>query len=283
MTATVHADRYSTTGVEHRKRGVVLHTSESGDTSYRALIALLGRPGDRPLGTSGERYGSAYHAVTLNVDALFDQVLGSGAGPYAGPPLNKTWWHVCMPARVAQSREEWLDGPSLAGIRGVAAFIVEKARSDGFPLRRLSDAELAAGAEGYVDHGAVSRVFRQSTHTDVGPHFPWDVLEAEIAARVVAVPAPLPPPTPPVIPPGGFAVFSQLVTFRGAVFAVYENGYKVWIPNEKALEMFRGLRSLGGHDTPSQVIDDTPQGLAVMHATGPVFGPIPPGRDAWGA
>jgi hypothetical protein len=189
-----------------------------------------------------------------------------------------------MPARVSQTREQWLDGPSLAGIRGVARFIVDESRTHGFPLRRLSDAELAAGGRGYVDHGAVSRVFKRSTHTDVGPSFPWDVLEAEIAALVQTVPPPPPAPAPPIVIPGGSDdMFSQLVTYKGATFAVYENGYKVWIPTPAALDMLRGLRALGGLSTPSQVLDDSAGSVAVMQATGPVLGPIPAGRDAWGA
>lgn len=102
---TVHPDRYSTTGVTDRKAGVVVHTSESDDASYGMLLTLLARPGDRPLGASGRKYGSAYHAITLNSGNLFDQVLEASAGPYAAPPLNKTWWHIVMPARVRQDRK----------------------------------------------------------------------------------------------------------------------------------------------------------------------------------
>lgn len=289
---TVHPDRYSTTGVATRKAGVVVHTSESDDATYPTLVVLLGRPGDRPLdpkNPTGRKYGSGYHALTLNTGDLFDQVLEASAGPYAAPPLNKTWWHICMPARVRQTRAEWLDGPSLAGIRAVAAFIVAKHLVDGFPLRRVSPLELAAGAEGYCDHWTVSRAFGKTDHTDVGANFPWDVLEAEIAARLqpaTPTPTPFPPPTLPTLPPNGDddPMFSQLVTYRGAVFAVYEAGYKVWIPNPPALDMFRGLRNLGGLPTPEQVLTDAdPQSVAVMHATGPVLGPIPGGRDAWGA
>lgn len=287
VTATVHPDRYSTTGVADRKAGVVVHTSESNDDSYPTLVALLARPGDRPLGNTGRKYGSAYHALTLNSGNLFDQVLEANAGPYAAPPLNKTWWHICMPARVRQTRGDWLDPASLAGIRGVAAFIVAKHHRDGFPLRRLTVAELAAGGEGYVDHWTVSRAFGETDHTDVGANFPWDVLESEIAAQLERTTVPAPPPfPPPTIPPtnGDDLMFSQLVTYRGATFAVYENGYKVWIPNPPALEMFRGLRNLGGRPTPEQVLaDGDPQSVAVMHATGPLVGPIPAGRDAWGA
>ena len=285
---TVHRDRYSTTGVADRKAGVVVHTSESDDTTYGALLALLARPGERPLGNTGRKYGSAYHAITLNHDNLYDQVLEATAGPYAAPPLNKTWWHICMPARVRQTRAEWLDTASLAGIRGVAAFIVAKHRRDGFPLRRLTVAELAAGGEGYVDHWTVSRAFGETDHTDVGANFPWDVLESLIAEQLGQTPPPAPPPLPvfppPTIPNGDDLMFSQLVTYRGAVFAVYENGYKVWIPHPPALEMFRGLRNLGGLQTPEQVLTDAdPQSVAIMHATGPILGPIPAGRDAWGA
>lgn len=282
---TVHPDRYTLSGVNRRKAGVIIHTSESGDGSYPALVAAFARPGDRPLGTTGRMYGSAYHAVTMNADNLYDRILGPEAGPYAAPPLNKTHSHICMPARVAQGRSEWLDGPSLAGIRAVARFIVDESQAHGFPLRRLTSAELKAGAEGYCDHWTVSTAFGKTDHTDVGRQFPWDVLEAEIAA-LSSTTTPPPPPAPPAprpsIIPGESTMFTQLVTFRGATFAAYSAGYKTWIPTVEALQMFRSLRSLGGQGTPETVLDNTPQSVAVMQATGPVLGPIPAGRDGWG-
>ena len=180
---SAHKDRYSTTGVSLRKAGVVIHDSETGDGSALSLIAAMQRPGDRLIAGSNppRYYGSGYHAIALNVGDDFEQLLGAEAGPFHAPPLNKTWWSICIPGRANQTRDEWLDEESYAGIRAAARFIVEKARSDGFPLERVDAAGLKAGRGGYTSHAEVSKAFRQTDHTDPGVNFPWDVLAAEIA------------------------------------------------------------------------------------------------------
>lgn len=193
----LHKDRYSTTGVPTRKLGVVVHDSESGDGSAAVLIELLKRPGDRPLpGTNPVRYyGSGYAAVT-DGNGGYIEIADATAGPYHAPPLNKNWWSICMPGRASQTTEEWLDQLSYNHIRGVAKFIVDKSKIDGFPLEKLNSHGLLAGDRGYCGHADVSNAWGQTDHTDPGRNFPWHVLAAEIAKLT----APLPPPPPPDIP-----------------------------------------------------------------------------------
>jgi hypothetical protein len=198
----VHPDRYSTGGVVQRKRGVVLHTNEGSDGSYASLKALLARPGDRPIDPSqpnGRKYGSAYHSLSKNdPTGAYDQVLPAAAGPYAAPPVNKTFWHHCIPGRAGQTRAQWLEDSSRQGILGAASFVFDKSRQDGFPLVRISAADLLNGAEGYCDHGTIASAYPASTtHWDVGPGFPWDVFAADLAA-LVALHTPPPPPTNPL-------------------------------------------------------------------------------------
>lgn len=202
-TALVHPDRYKAT-TNTRKTLIVVHDSEGSDGSYAVLRRLVTLPGDRlvdPKKPNGPKYGSAYHAITRNdAGATFDQVLPATAAPNAGPPVNATAWHICMPGYARQTEAEWLDAASRSGIRAVAKFIVEKCRLDGIPLVRRSVAELKAGLGGYCGHGDVSLAWGKSTHTDPSPTFPWYVLEADIralAAPAPAVPAPLPLPLPP--------------------------------------------------------------------------------------
>lgn len=180
----VHPDRYSLSKVVRRKLGVVIHTSESGDTSHDALVALMARPGDRPYtkpdGTTGY-YGSSYHAVTDGKGG-FTLMLGAEAGPFSAPPCNKDRWHICMPGRAAQTREDWLDPVSRQHIRAVARFVFDCARIDGFPTVRITPAQLAAGAKGYCGHRDVTYAFNiAGGHTDPGPNFPWDVLADDIS------------------------------------------------------------------------------------------------------
>lgn len=189
----LHPDRYSTSNVALTKHGVVVHDSESGDGTHDVLLRLLQSPGDRLiLGSSPPRwYGAGYHAISNGVGG-WTAVADATAGPFAAPPRNKDFWHVCMPGRAAQTREEWLDPISRNHILGVAKFIVSVHRHDGIPLYRLSSSQLLAGDRGYCGHAEVSNAWGQTDHTDPGRTFPWDVL----AGYIDSLAAPLPPPPP---------------------------------------------------------------------------------------
>jgi N-acetyl-anhydromuramyl-L-alanine amidase AmpD len=74
-----------------------------------------------------------------------------------------------------QSRAEWLDDYSRRNIARTAARTAELCVRYGIPVRRLSVADLTAGARGICGHVDVSRAWGQSDHGDPGPNFPWDV------------------------------------------------------------------------------------------------------------
>lgn len=186
----VHRDRYSPT-THLRKGGLVIHTAESPDGAAQSLINLMARPGDQPsTSRPGEFFGASYHAVTSNdpTDPIgYVQVQGADHGPYSAPPLNAYWWHICIPGYARQTRAEWLDPESLAGIRGAARYAVAKADADDFALTRRPSQWLAAFATpemlgvGYCGHVDVSLAWRKSTHTDPGAAFPWDVFAGYVA------------------------------------------------------------------------------------------------------
>lgn len=184
----VHGDRYGNLR-PMPPAFVVIHTTEGseGPSAAEGLASVLGRPGDRTT-SSGSRYGSSYHAIA----DTFPHVIRATAWPrvaFAAAGGNTQGLHIVIPGKAGQTRAEWLDAVSRSAIRTVAAFLVDVAGLYGIPLRHLSDAELAAGGRGYVDHAAVSRVWKQSSHWDCGPNFPWDVLASDISELSA------PPPT----------------------------------------------------------------------------------------
>lgn len=180
----VASNRYSTTGVVARKMGVVVHTTETGEDRLDVLLANAQRPGSRvSVGPNGSiyPYGSSYHAYANGaLDGSYVQILPATAGPYSAPPTNKTWWHISIPGWARQSRAEWLEGWSRNQIRGVAKFIADKHRIDGFPLVKIGPEQLRAGAKGICGHVDVTYAWRQTDHTDPGPQFPWDTLLADV-------------------------------------------------------------------------------------------------------
>lgn len=185
----LHHDRYSPSTFL-RKNGVVVHDSESGDGSSATLVAVLQTKGDRPSPTRpGQYYGAGYHAVT---DGKGGYVLmaDATAGPYSAPPLNASFWHICMPGYAKQTREEWQDALSLNHIKGVARFIVDKWEEDmhSWFLGFMFADQLHRGLHGYTSHAQVSLAWHQTDHTDPGPNFPWDVLEQQINSLTKPVP-----------------------------------------------------------------------------------------------
>lgn len=193
---TVHPDRIGAdrSGQQPMVKWLILHTSEQGgiedDGDAEALAAYLTAPGDRPSSSKPSgRYGSSYHAITDTdriIPCVEDHLISYSAGG-----ANRYGLHLCLPVRIVKrapddvsanvTRERWLDAGSRPYIRQAAEWIVDKAAEHDVPLRRITPEQMRAGESGYCDHWTASLAFGQSTHTDLGPAFPWDVLADDIA------------------------------------------------------------------------------------------------------
>lgn len=273
----LHPDRGGTSGTVP-KLGVVVHDSEGGENSVN-LLSYLASPGDRLVaGSSPPRYyGGGYNAVATE-DGSYEQIAGGNRSPYHAPPLNYTWWSVCIPGRANQTREQWLDERSRAYIRGVARFIVDKWHEDGerWPLTYRDAAELKANLTGYTSHAEVSRAWGLTNHTDPGPAFPWDVLAADIAALVRP-----PDPDPPVTPGGDLKNALFIPTDCDAQFYGHadDNGNALWVEwtggDEKAQAAVRAWKAAG-----IEVFDALSLG-GFINCT--LLGPLPTGdtRHVW--
>jgi hypothetical protein len=206
---TVHPDRY---GADRSRqvpmvKWLILHTSEQSGAEdvndAEDLARFMTTAGDRP-SSSGGFYGASYHAVS-DTDRVLpcteDHLVAFAAGG-----ANRYGLHLCLPVRIRArsttdpdanvSRAEWLDAGSRPYIRQAAEWIVDKALLYRIPLVRITPQQMAAGALGYCDHHTASLAFRKSDHTDVGAHFPWDVLAADIASIIEPPKPPDPPPVP---------------------------------------------------------------------------------------
>lgn len=171
----VHPDRIGP-AKNRRNRLLVVHTSEGNETSTGAesINALMAQPGDRP-GSSG-MYGASYHYVADTDGGIFPAVQDDTFA-YSAAGANWDGIHFCLPGKAGQSRAQWLDTNSLAMINVMAWAMRLKATQFNIPLRRLTVQQVRDGALGYCGHHDVSLAFGQSTHTDPGPNFPWDVLD----------------------------------------------------------------------------------------------------------
>ena len=159
---------------------VVLHTSEGseGANAAESLAAYLTRPGDRAT-SSGGRYGSSYHAIA-DTGLKVIPCVSDDRVAYSAPGSNTEGLHICIPGKAGQTRAQWLTGSTRAAITTVAAFLLDTRDRYGIPVERLTAAEVYSRTRGYCDHATIRDAFGKTTHYDVGPHFPWDVLADDI-------------------------------------------------------------------------------------------------------
>jgi hypothetical protein len=111
---------------------------------------------------------------------------------YAAPGANHDGLHHELAGYASQTPEQWRDKFSLATLAQCAIVVSKKCEANSNQKTWLSDAELKAGKSGIVDHWAVSRVYKQSTHTDPGQHFPKDLFIDMVRAVGFLNPAPAP-------------------------------------------------------------------------------------------
>ena len=153
-------------GRQEKLRLIVIHTMESpenDDTAENVAAWFAGKSGTAPL-------ASAHACVDNNSVVL---CLPPSDTAWAAPGANADGYQIEQAGRAAQGIAGWADAYSQSMLRLSAAHARQIAQAAGIPLVHLTDAQLAAGAAGFVGHDQVSRVHKKSDHTDPGPDFPW--------------------------------------------------------------------------------------------------------------
>ena len=181
MTTIAHPRRYSATGRVMPPRLCVLHTSEGseGVDSAEALVRFIeAPPQQRPDGS----YNVASYHVVFDTDRRIE-VVEDHLVAYSAPGANTDGLHGCHPGRAGQTREQWLEPVSRGYIAQAALWIVDKSEQYGRDYgRRLTVMEVLAGMVGYCDHWTITQAYKRSDHWDVGPNYPFDVLDSDISA-----------------------------------------------------------------------------------------------------
>lgn len=92
---------------------------------------------------------------------------------FAAPGANADGIQFEMAGYASQTRRDWADQYSLETMVRTAKLVAAKCREYRVVPQYLTDRQLADGrTTGIVTHAQVSRVFKQSTHTDPGKNFP---------------------------------------------------------------------------------------------------------------
>lgn len=151
-------------GREKPLRLIVIHTMEAPESPKTAenIAAYF---------ASGNVVASAHACVDQDSVVV---CLPPSDTAFAAPGANADGYQIEHAGYAGQDAAGWADAASQSMLKLSAAHARVIALAAGIPLKHLSDAELAAGAAGFVGHDQVSRVYKRSDHWDPGTDFPWD-------------------------------------------------------------------------------------------------------------
>lgn len=152
-------------------RVVVLHTMETPETSQMA----------EAIGAGWFLNPTAFASAHYNVDNdSIVQGVPEKDMAWTAPGTNEDGIQIEQAGRAAQTTADWNDAYSTALLENSARLVADICRRNNIPPVKITDAQLAAGAKGIIDHAQASRVYRMSDHTDVGIGFPWDAFMAKV-------------------------------------------------------------------------------------------------------
>lgn len=144
-TANTASDEAEARYAEGRDDGVSAHFYCDGDSIIQALDTSLVAYGCYPIGNSRS---VQFELTGYNWDRL---------PPVAGAVSDAT-------------------------MRWAAGVVARVARDYGIPVRKLSPADLRAGASGICGHGDVTLAWGEGDHTDPGAAFPWPTFLSYVLA-----------------------------------------------------------------------------------------------------
>jgi len=153
-------------------RVIVIHTMEAPEkdkTAENVANFFQGLPSTKK--------ASAHLCIDNN--SIIQCVLDNDVA-FAAPGANHNGIHLELAGFAAQSSADWSDVYSKALLENAANAAAQYCLKYDLPRKHLSNDELEAGDEGIVGHVQVTEVFKKSTHTDPGKHFPWTTFIARV-------------------------------------------------------------------------------------------------------
>ena len=162
-----------------------VHDSGTGNLPVRRIVIHATCPPRVPwpdASKSGTAAGTAKYFQSTASGGSAHYVYDAGRHEEHPVPEAVIAWHsppnshsigieIC--GQSTYTRQQWLSPEVWPAVQEAAARTAELCRRHSIPARRLTVAQVKAGAAGVCGHVDVSEAFRQSDHTDPGPHFPW--------------------------------------------------------------------------------------------------------------
>lgn len=111
--------------------------------------------------------------ICVDSDSIIQCVPDSYKPYAAGATANARGMHIELAGYAEQTPAQWRDKYSTAMLAVAADAAAQYALKYAIPVRHLTLAQILASERGVVGHDQMSAAFKQSTHTDPGPNFPW--------------------------------------------------------------------------------------------------------------
>lgn len=146
-------------------RLVVIHDMEFPERMDSAEVIA------RDFATRPETQKASAH-ICIDADSIVQCVYDSYVA-FAAPGANHDGIQIELAGFGAQKTTDWRDNYSNAMLGLAADAAAQYCLKFNLPVRQLTDDQLKQGLPGFVGHNQVSRVYKQSDHTDPGLGFPW--------------------------------------------------------------------------------------------------------------
>ena len=100
------------------------------------------------------------------------------------PGANSRSLNIEIAGYAKQDADDWADEYSIDALEIAAVCAAEWCDKYKIPIRKLTDDQIRSGAKGFVGHVDVNRVYKQSSHWDPGPSFPWSYFLGRVSHYV---------------------------------------------------------------------------------------------------
>ncbi len=165
MTDFIQA-RHFTKANRDSLRLVVIHTMESSKKPGTARAVANWFAGESAPQASA-------HACVDSIEVVL--CVRAEDVAWHAPGANRDGYGIEHAGRASQSEEEWEDAASISTLLLSARHAADICQRYGIPAVRLTVDEVKDGkTKGFCGHIDVTKAFGKSTHTDPGPHFPWE-------------------------------------------------------------------------------------------------------------
>lgn len=103
------------------------------------------------------------------------------------PGANSRSLNIELAGYAKQKSADWQDEYSIDMLEIAAVCAAEWCIKYDIPVRRLSSEQIRNGSKGFAGHVDVNVVYKQSSHWDPGPAFPWNYFLDRVRAQIAEI------------------------------------------------------------------------------------------------